>query len=82
MTSDPDEDARPLPVDDVEPAAPAPRRPMIERIGMAGIAAVVAMLFGGVAALSFGSGEPFLGVMAVIGTLMTAWVGLMTLVRG
>ncbi len=49
---------------------------------MAAIAAVMAMLFAGVAALSFGSGEPFLGVMAAIGTLMTAWVGLLTLVRG
>ena len=28
------------------------------------------------------SGEPFLGLMAAIGTLMTAWVGLLTLVRG
>ena len=49
---------------------------------MAAIAAVLAVLFGGVAALSFSSGEPFLGIMAAIGTLMTAWVGLLTLLRG
>lgn len=77
-----------------EPAAPphavaagsppgrAARRPLVERVGMAAIAAVLAVLFGGVAALSFASGEPFLGVMAVVGTLMTAWAGLLTLVRG
>lgn len=58
------------------------RRPLVERIGMAAIAAVLAVLFGVVAALSFASGEPFLGVMAAIGTLMTAWVGLLTLLRG
>jgi hypothetical protein len=58
------------------------RRPLVERIGMAAIAAVLAVLFGAVAALSFASGEPFLGVMAAIGSLMTAWVGLLTLLRG
>ncbi len=58
------------------------RRPLVERIGMAAIAAVLATLFGGVAAVSFASGEPFLGIMAAIGTLMTAWVGLLTLFRG
>jgi hypothetical protein len=58
------------------------RRPVVERIGMAAIAAVLAVLFGAVAALSFASGEPFLGVMAAIGSLMTAWVGLLTLLRG
>jgi hypothetical protein len=58
------------------------RRPLVERVGMAAIAAVMAMLFAGVAALCFASGEPFLGIMAAIGTVMTAWVGLLTLVRG
>ena len=61
---------------------PAARRPLVERIGMAAIAAVLAVLFGGVAAISFAAGEPFLGIMAGIGTLMTAWVGLLTLLRG
>jgi hypothetical protein len=58
------------------------RRPLVERIGMAAIAAVLAVLFGGVAALSLAAGEPFLAIMAGIGTLMTAWVGLLTLLRG
>lgn len=58
------------------------RRPLVERVGMAGIAAVVATLFGGVAAASFSAGEPFLAVMAALGALMTAWVGLLTLLRG
>jgi hypothetical protein len=64
------------------PPGRAARRPPVERVGMAAIAAVLAVLFGGVAALSFASGEPFLGVMAMVGTLMTAWAGLLTLLRG
>lgn len=63
-------------------AADAARRPLVERLGMAAIAAVLATLFGGVAAVSFVSGEPFLAVMAAIGALMVVWVGLLTLVRG
>jgi hypothetical protein len=46
------------------------------------IAGVLATLFAGVGAICFASGEPFLGVMAGIGALMTAWVGILTLVRG
>jgi hypothetical protein len=57
-------------------------RPWIERIGMAGIAAVLATLFGGVAAASWVGGEPFLAVMGAIGCVMTAWVGVLTLFRG
>ena len=57
-------------------------RPFVERVGMAAIAAVLALLFAGVAALSFASGEPFLALMAGVGALMTAWVGGMTLLRG
>jgi len=73
--------------DDREPPAALPpdrvdRRPLVERVGMAAIAAVLATLFGGVAAVSFVSGEPFLAIMAAIGAVMTAWVGLRTLVRG
>ena len=55
---------------------------MIERIGLAAIALVLAVLFGGVAAASWVGGEPFLAVMAGVGCLMTIWVGAMTLVRG
>jgi hypothetical protein len=63
----------------VEPATP---RPMLERIGMAAIAVVIALLFGGVALAAFGGGEPFLGVMGAIGALMTLWVAAVTLLRG
>ena len=64
---------------------PEPRgtaRPFLERLGMAAIAVVLAALFGGVAVAAWSGGEPFLAIMAAIGCLMTAWVGLMTLVRG
>lgn len=67
-----------------DPAAEPPRapRPVVERVGMALIAAVLATLFAGVGAAAFLSGEPFLGVMAGIGAAMTAWVGALTLIRG
>jgi hypothetical protein len=58
------------------------RRPLIERIGLAIIAAAMAVMFGAVAALSWIGGEPFLAVMAAIGCLMTVWVGIVTTVRG
>jgi hypothetical protein len=67
------------------PIAPEPDRrprPMIERIGMAGIALVLAVLFGVVALAAFAGGEPFLGVMGAIGCLMVLWVGGLTLFRG
>ena len=50
-----------------EPTAPRERRPIVERIGLAAIAAVLATLFGGVALASWAGGEPFLAVMAGIG---------------
>ena len=37
--------------------------PWLERIGLAAIAAVLAIMFGGVAAASWIGGEPFLAVM-------------------
>jgi hypothetical protein len=61
---------------------PRPRRPLIERIGLAGIALVLAGLFAAVAVTAFSGGEPFLGVMAAIGCLMTLWVGGLSLIRG
>lgn len=76
------------PADEPEPGEPAapgvPRepRPLIERIGLAAIAAVLAILFGGVAAASWVGGELFLAVMGAVGCLMTAWVGVLTLIRG
>jgi hypothetical protein len=57
-------------------------RPLIERIGLAFIAIVMAMMFAGVAIASFVGGEPFLGVMGVVGCLMVLWVGGLTVVRG
>jgi hypothetical protein len=58
------------------------RRPLIERIGLALIALVLAAMFATVSAVSFVGGEPFLGLMAAIGCLMVVWVGALTLFRG
>jgi hypothetical protein len=72
-------------VTDPEPAPPPPasrRRPLIERLGMAVIALVLAALFAVVAVAAFAGGEPFLGVMGAIGCLMVLWVGGLTLFRG
>lgn len=70
--------------DEARPVEGAPRtpRPLIERIGMAAIALVLALLFGGVAVAAWVGGEPFLAVMGGIGCLMTVWVGGLTLFRG
>ena len=71
--------------DDPAPAEPPPEprepRPLIERIGLALIAAVLATLFGGVAVAAWIGGEVFLATMGGIGCLMTAWVGALTLFR-
>jgi hypothetical protein len=66
-------------------AAPAPDqrpRPIIERIGMAFIALILAALFAVVGVAAFAGGEPFLGVMGAIGCLMVLWVGGLTLFKG
>ncbi len=65
-----------------ESREPTEPRPIIERIGLAAIAAVLATLFGGVAVAAWVGGEPFLAVMGGIGCVMTAWVGGLTLFRG
>lgn len=57
-------------------------RPMVERLGMAGIAIVLGALFAVVSFAAFAGGEPFLGVMGAIGCLMVLWVGGLTLFRG
>lgn len=57
-------------------------RPLIERLGMALIALVMASLFAVVGVASFAGGEPFLGVMGAIGCLMVLWAGGRTLFRG
>ena len=59
-----------------------PRRPIVERIGLALIALVLGLLFGTVAVAAWFGGEVFLAAMAAIGCLMTFWVGTMTLFRG
>lgn len=61
---------------------PPTRRPLIERLGLAAIALVLAVMFGGVAVASWVGGEPFLAVMGGVGCLMTLWVGSVTLLRG
>ena len=71
-----------VPVADGPPPAPREPRPMIERLGLAAIALVLAALFGGVAAASWVGGELFLAIMGGIGCLMTIWVGFLTLLRG
>ncbi len=58
------------------------RRPLIERIGLASVALVLGILFGGVAVAAWLGGELFLAVMGAIGCLMTLWVGALTLFRG
>ena len=83
MTEEPIEAGEPV-------AAPAPpagpqlpvHRPLLERLGMASIALVLAVLFGAVAAASWVGHEPFLAIMAGIGALMTAWAGVITITRG
>ncbi len=57
-------------------------RPVIERIGLAFVAAVLAALFGSVAVAAWAGGELFLAAMGAIGCLMTIWVGGLTLFRG
>lgn len=68
--------------DGPEPSEDPEPRPLIERIGLAAIAALLAALFGGVAVAAWVGGEVFLATMGGIGCLMTAWVGALTLFRG
>ncbi|MEA2519797.1 MAG: hypothetical protein QOF49_1877 [Chloroflexota bacterium] len=74
-----------------EPDAPAPapsspaaveRRPWLERIGMAAIAAVMSGMFALVAVAAGAGGEWILAAMSAVGALMTIGVGLSTLFRG
>jgi hypothetical protein len=65
-----------------DPPAGGGRRPLVERVGLAAVAAFLAVLFGGVAAAAWLGGEVFLAAMGAIGCLMTLWVGALTLLRG
>jgi predicted RND superfamily exporter protein len=57
-------------------------RPLVERLGLAVIALVLAAVFGFVALAAWTSGEIFLSAMAGIGALMTVWAAAATLRRG
>jgi hypothetical protein len=65
-----------------DPSAPAGPRPWVERIGLALVAAVMAIVFGGMAAAAWIGGEVFLAAMAAIGALMTVWAAVANLRRG
>jgi hypothetical protein len=58
------------------------RRPMLERLGLAAVAVVMAVLFGIVAVAAFAGGEYFLAAMGFVGCMMTLAVGGSTLLRG
>ena len=58
------------------------RRPALERIGLAAVAVVMAVLFGAVAVAAFAGGEYFLAAMGFVGCMMTLAVGGSTLLRG
>lgn len=61
---------------------PAPPRTLVERLGLAAIAILLAAVFGFVALAAWTSGEVFLATMAGIGALMTVWASVSTLRRG
>jgi len=67
---------------DLDPRDSEASRPLIERLGLAAIAVVVAGLFATVAYVTLTNGELFLGVMAATGALMTLWAAASTLRRG
>ena len=58
------------------------RRPLIERVGLALVALVMAVVFGGLAIAAWIGGELFLAVMAGIGALMTIWAAASNLRHG
>ena len=65
--------------EDAEAAEP---RPLIERIGLGLIAIVVTTLFGALGVAALASNEVFLGVMGLIGALMTMWAAIASLRKG
>jgi hypothetical protein len=58
------------------------RRPVLERLGLAGVAVVMAILFGIVGVAAVAGGEYILGAMGLVGCMMTLVVGGITLLRG
>jgi succinate-acetate transporter protein len=55
---------------------------MIERLGLGVIAVVVTVLFSALGVAALASNEVFLGVMGLIGALMTMWAAVGSLRRG
>ena len=67
---------------DVETDAEREQRPVLERLGLAGIAVVMAILFGFVGVAAIIGGEYVLGAMGLVGCMMTLVVGGIPLLRG
>ena len=63
-------------------AAERERRPVIERLGLAAIAVVMAVLFAFLGVAAIIGGEYILGAMGLVGCMMTLIVGGSTLLRG
>ena len=81
MSDRPSPDRRPGATVDGNPAESRPPRPLIERIGLALVAAFLGALFAAVAVAAWTGGDVFLAVMGGVGCLMTLWVGGLTLIR-
>jgi hypothetical protein len=58
------------------------RRPIVERIGLAAVAAVLALMFAFVAVVSWSGGEAFLAFIGALSAGVTVWLALRTLLRG
>ena len=69
-------------IDRPDDATAARPRTRLERLALAGIALVVAAVFGGMGLAALAGGEVFLGVMGGIGALMTIWAAASNLRRG
>jgi hypothetical protein len=65
-----------------EGGTPPEPRPIIERIGLAAVAVVLAVLFAFVAVASWSGGEIFLAFMGALGAGVTVWLAVRTLLRG
>jgi hypothetical protein len=64
-----------------ESEEPRERRPVLERLGLAAVAVVMAALFGVVAVAAFAGSEYFLAAMGFVGCMMTLAVGGISLFR-
>jgi hypothetical protein len=76
-----DDGRRPAVADPADGGAPE-RRPVVERVGLAAVAAVLAVLFAFVATASWVGGELFLAAMGALGAAVTVWLAVRTLLRG